>query len=294
MDRIQYYLLKSLYSLFTILPFGFVEKIANIFAFILQNFIGYRRRVIRENLKKVYGDNLPFDEKLLVKNIYRNFTYLWFEVLQTKKINIKNIDRHFTSHNLELIEKTLAKEQGALLMTGHLGNFEWFSIYLGLKKVPFAAIAKRIKNRYIDDFMHKNRERNGCTVIYTKSAMREGLKFLRSNKCVAIAGDQDARKKGIFVDFLGQPSSTAVGPAIFQLRSGSHMLFMAAIRTSYAHFDIFFEEIKIPEGLKVSDESILEITQLHTSALDKWIRKYPDQWFWMHKRWKSKPKEIEK
>ncbi len=289
MHKIEYLLLKSLYYIFTLAPFNLVERVANFFAFILQHIVKYRHNVIVENLERVYGNNLPQEEKKLLKDIYRNFTYLWFEVLQTKKINKNNIDQHFTAHNLELVRKTLEDEKGAIIMTGHLGNFEWFSIYLGIKEVPFAAIAKRIRNKYVDEFMLNIRERNGCKVIYTKTALKEGLQFLRSKKVVAIAADQDARKKGIFVDFLGQPSSTAIGPAIFHLRSGAPMLFMAAIRSKYAHFDVYFEKINIRAGLKTSDESIHEITQNHVTSLDSWIRKHPEQWFWMHKRWKSKP-----
>jgi Kdo2-lipid IVA lauroyltransferase/acyltransferase len=289
MHKIEYFFLKSLYTIFTFLPFIFVEQIANLFAFVLQHIIKYRHKVIVENLNKVYGENWPGDRKILVKNIYRHFTYLWFEVLQTKKITIKNFDQHFISYNFDLVAKSLSNGKGSIIMAGHLGNFEWISIYLGIKKVPFAAIAKRLKNRDVDTFMRNNRERNGCTVIYTKTALREGLRFLRSNKVLAIAADQDARKKGVFVDFLGLPSSTAVGPAIFQIRSGAPMLSIAAIRTSYAHFDVYFEEIELPENLKISDESLLKITQAHASVLEKWIRKYPEQWFWMHKRWKSKP-----
>ena len=273
MQRLEYLLLKSLYFFFTLAPFKLVEKIANFFAFILQHVIKYRRSVILDNLKRVYGENLPRDEKRLVKDIYRHFTYLWFEVLQTRKIVRSNFDQHFTSHNFDLVTNTLAEEKGAIIMAGHLGNFEWISIYLGIKDIPFAAIAKKIKNKYVDEFMRNTRQRNGCKVIYTKTALREGLKFLRSKKVLAIAADQDARKKGIFVDFLGQPSSTAVGPAIFQIRSGAPMLSIAAIRTSYAHFDVYFEKIDINEDLKISDESIHEITQAHAAALDKWIRK---------------------
>lgn len=290
MHRLEFLLLKSLYFFFTIAPFALVEKLANVFAFILQHVVKYRRKVILENLKKVYGENLPQDEKKLVKAIYRNFTYLWFEVLQTKKIIRSNFDLHFKSHNFELLTNTLAENKGAIIMAGHLGNFEWISIYLGIKDIPFAAIAKKVKNKYIDEFMRNTRERNGCKVIYTKTALRQGLKFLRLKKVLAIAADQDARKKGIFVDFLGQPSSTALGPAIFQLKSGAPMLFIAAIRTKYAHFDVYFDKIDVRRGLLFSDESIHEITQAHVTVLEQWIRKYPEQWFWMHKRWKSKPK----
>jgi KDO2-lipid IV(A) lauroyltransferase len=291
MDKLQYLFLKLLYVIFTVTPFKVVEQIANIFAFIIQHIIQYRRKVIEQNLEMVYGEHLPGNKKDLIKSIYRNFTYLWFEALQTNKITKKNIDHHFTTHRFERLSNSLKEEKGVIIMGGHLGNFEWVTTFLGIKNIPFEGIVKKIKNKYIDQFMRTNREKNGCKMIYLKTALRQGMKALRSNKLLGIVADQDARKKGIFVNFLGQPSSTAIGPAIFQLRSGAPMLFIAPIRTRYAHFDIYFDVIEIPADLKISDESIHKILEAYSKVLEKWIRKYPEQWFWMHKRWKSKPKK---
>ena len=112
---------------------------------------------------------------------------------------------------------------------------------------------------------------------------------MRKKQLLMLVTDQDARKKGVFVDFLGIPSSTAVGTAVFTLRTKTPVIFVANVRRSYAHFDVYFEEVKINEDLQSSEESIIKITQEHTRILEKWVRRYPEQWFWMHRRWKTKP-----
>jgi KDO2-lipid IV(A) lauroyltransferase len=140
--------------------------------------------------------------------------------------------------------------------------------------------------------MTKNREYFGGRIIFVKRALKEGLNVLRNNGFLLLVTDQDARKKGVFVDFLGVASSTAVGTAVFHLRTGAPILLIAMVRRRYGYFDVFFDEVKVDPELKFSEESIIKITQAHTKVLEKWIRKYPEQWFWMHRRWKTKPKRL--
>jgi len=289
MYKFQFFLLKILYAVFSIISIKMAEQLANILAFLIGNVFRYRRKTVLDNLYKVYGENLPNQKNIMVRDVYRNFTYLWFEVMHTKKITIENFDTHFNIHGFEVVDELLKKKNGLILVSGHFGNFEWTTILFGIKGYFYNAIAKKQRNPYVNQFMTENREYFGGRIIFTKKALKEGLNVLRNDGILLLVGDQDARKKGVFVDFLGMPSSTAVGTAVFKLRTKAPILFISMIRKSYAHFDVFFEEVKVNEDLKFGEESIIEITQAHSAVLEKWIRKYPEQWFWMHRRWKSKP-----
>lgn len=293
MHWIEFIFIKVFYTIFSKISFRTAEYFANLISLFLQHIAGYRRKVVLDNLKLVYGDNLPVDKKQLLRSIYRNFTYLWFEVLQAGKLNFENFNNHFELHNLDILEKAINEKKGVILVSGHFGNFEWIACLFGRNKWPFAGIAKKQKNKYVDDFIRKTREQNGADVIYTKSAIKDGLKFLKKGGVLGIVGDQDARHKGVFVNFLGIPSSTAVGTAIFHLRSGSPVIFIIAIRTRYAHFKIYIEEVRVPanENEGISDEAIHQVTQTYSDILGKWVLEYPEQWFWMHKRWKTAPPE---
>ena len=243
------------------------------------------------NLKLVYGENFPKESAYMLKQIYCNFTYLWFEVLQVGKLFNENKEQFFSVYNRELIEQALKDGNGVILLSGHLGNFEWLAALFGFYGWPFAAIAKKQKNPYVDKFIRERRESNGARVIYVKSAMKDGLRLLKNKGILGIVGDQDARRKGIFINFLGQPSSTAIGPAIFHLRSKAPMFWVSAIRTKYAQFEIHFEKIETEVPFEINDENIKNVTQKHSDVLEKWVRKYPEQWFWMHRRWKTKLKK---
>jgi KDO2-lipid IV(A) lauroyltransferase len=91
------------------------------------------------------------------------------------------------------------------------------------------------------------------------------------------------------VDFFGIPSATAQGAALFHLKTGTPIIFVSAIRQKWGKFDIHFERIEISEKMQLNEQSIFSITQTHIKILEKWIKKYPEQYFWTHKRWKTKP-----
>jgi len=289
MYRIEFFFIKVLYFIFSKISFKTAKILADFFAFIIRVVIRYRRSVVLENLHYVYRDKLPLNQKMLLKKIYQNFTYIWFEMLQTTKISNANLNEHVHFHNLDLVYKEKEKNCGVIMMSGHQANFEWIPMINGLLDINFSIIAKRQRNPYVNDFIQRSREKHGAKIIYTKSAIREGIRLLRSGGVLGIVADQDARKRGVFVDFLGKPSSTAIGPAIFHIRSKAPMIMFILVRKNYAQFDVYLEPVPIPDDLNAGEEAIKILTQAHAAALEKWVYKYPDQWLWMHKRWKSKP-----
>ncbi len=290
MHRIEYFLVKSLFWLFNRMSFKGGKRAAGVVYFLVAHVFRYRRQVILNNLRLVYGDRLPGPQKQLLKNIYRNFVFLWMEFLQIPSLTRENLDQRIHFHNIELLDQVLAQGNGLILLSGHFGNFEWLAHYFGLKGYKVSGIVKHQSNPYVDRLVESMRTRNGARLIYTKNAMAEGTKVLEQKEILALVADQDARHKGVFVDFMGVPSSTPVGPAVFRLRSGAPMYFIISIRKDYGEFDVWMEPV-LPDFKKdeVNDRNIFEITQKHTTVLEKWVRKYPEQWFWVHRRWKTRP-----
>ncbi len=294
MHKIEYILVKSLFSIFQKLSFQSGKRAGQVLAILIGTIFHYRRRVVVKNLHLVYGQKLPGPKKQLLHAIYRNFAYLWMEVLQSPRLTRKNLEERIRLHNREVIDKALEKGKGLILISAHLGNFEWIAHLFAFLGYRMNAIAKRQSNPYVNAFIEKVRTRSGTQVIYTKDATREGIRVLNKNEILGFVADQDARHRGVFVEFMGQPSSTAVGPAVFHLRSAAPICMIIVIRRDYGRFDVYFEDVldALPEAQKITDRRIQEITQLHTSKLEKWIRQYPQQWFWTHRRWKTQPEEF--
>ncbi len=293
MKNLEYVLVRGLFFIFSRLSFKWGKRLALVLTFLVEKFIRYRRSVILDNLQKVYGSDLPRPEKQLLHEIYKNFVFLWMEFLQSAKLNSHNVQQLMRIRNPEVLEKIRHQKSGYLFISGHFGNFEWLGQCMALLDVPpITAIAKKQSNEKVNRFIVQMRQRNGMRIVYTKEAMREAEKALRRNEAVAIAFDQDARKKGIFVNFLGLPSSTAVGTAVLHLRTGAKIILLIALRKDYAQFDVYLQEINMPPLNGDSETKIKVITQIFTSAFEKWVRRYPEQWLWMHKRWKTQPSNV--
>lgn len=289
MHKIEYALVKFIFLVFGRLSFKAGKHAADFLCFLISKILRYRRKVILSNLKRVYGDDLPAPKEKLLHEIYKNFTYLWMEFLQIGRLRREEIDQHINMHGIELVDAALKEGRGLIFMSGHYGNFEWIGQYFSMKGYAVSGIAKRQSNPYVNKLVEDIRSINGVKFIYTKKAMRDGLSLLARNEILAIVADQDGRKRGVFIDFLGQPSSTPAGPAVFHLRSGAPILMVISVRKAYGEFDAFIEPIYAGEPQAETDELVHLITQKHGSVLEKWIRKYPEQWFWTHKRWKTKP-----
>ncbi|HGY54360.1 MAG TPA: hypothetical protein ENK44_01535 [Caldithrix abyssi] len=293
MHKIEYYLVYGLFRLFRNISFKTGKKIASLLYFLVAVLFRYRKKVILENLHRVYGTRLPDDERTLLRSIYKNFIYLWMEFLQSGKMIEDAVDKHFTFYNIEILNEGIESGKGVLLLSSHFGNFEWLAQVLPKMGYSVSGIAKRQSNPYVNAFVEERRTRTGLQIIYTRDAVKQSLKALKRGEIVALVADQDARDRGVFVDFMGLPSSTAVGPAVMHLRSGAPIILIISIRKDYGRFDVYFEEI-VPVGQnkeEVTNDEIVHITQMHAAALERWVRKYPEQWFWMHRRWKTKPEE---
>ena len=288
MHKIEYILVKGLLTITAHLPMAAGKWLALFIYYIVHYVLRYRRKVILANLSRVYKNNLPDTKHRLLKGIYKNFVYLWFEFLQNPHLNEKNIKERMRFHNLDLLLKALKKQKGVVMVSGHMGNFEWLGQAVGIMGNSVSGIAKRQSNPYVNDLMEKNRKQFNVSVIYKKNAIRQALKAMKeNNEVIGIVADQNAHKRGITVEFLGQPSSTAVGPAVLHLRSGAPILFAITIRRDYGKFDCYIQDINVCRNGKSDEQFIHEITQAHARMLEEWIYKYPEQWFWMHRRWKK-------
>jgi KDO2-lipid IV(A) lauroyltransferase len=289
MKKLEYFIVIGLYSLLKRIPFSWGHNLSVVLAFLMRYVFSYRIHTVKNNLKIAFPEFSNQARKNIEKEVYLNFASLWLEFLQNWRIDEKFINKNFTVYNWEVLESSIKENKGVILLTGHIGNIEWLGQFMSLRLSEIYAIGKKISNPYIHKFVEKNRIQNGAKIIYTKKAFNKSLELLKKKKVLAIAGDQYARKRAIWVDFFGVLSATAQGTAIFQLKTGASIVFVAQIRKKWGQFDLFFEKIPIPQELEYNDQNIFEVTQIHTKVLEKWIKKYPGQYFWTHRRWKTKP-----
>jgi KDO2-lipid IV(A) lauroyltransferase len=180
--------------------------------------------------------------------------------------------------------------KGVILMTGHLGNWEIGAAGFTTRGVPFDAVAKSMENSRFGDELMKARKGVGMGVINVDEAPTGVMDALRAGRAVAILADQNAHRGGIYVPFFGKLASTARGPALFALRSGAPMMLAIPLRDPgpSPKYTVNIEPIEFEaSGNRKAD--IEGLTIAHTRALERAIRRAPDQYFWHHKRWKKRP-----
>lgn len=184
----------------------------------------------------------------------------------------------------ELLDGALEKGHGIILATGHFGKWEIMSAWLGYSGYPCVAVAQRQKNRGADIFFREFRANTGMGMIYRKSSLKNMYRILKENKILILGSDQDAKQRGVFVNFFNKPASTPKGVARFHLQTGSDIFFISCYVEQNGKHKLQIQPV-VPEG----ESTVKSITQAFTTLLEEKVREFPEQYFWFHRRWKTMP-----
>ena len=185
-----------------------------------------------------------------------------------------------------VFEAARAEGKGVILVAGHLGNWEIAGAWLGARGVDIEVVARQQENPLFDAYLTRTRSRLGMKVIYDGDAVRRVPRALRNNAAVALIMDQGAvGLASTWVPFFRRLAKTPRGPATFALRMRSPIVFVAPLRKPDGRFTITFERVPVTEtGDREVD--VDRIVADYTAVLEKWVRRYPGQYFWHHRRWK--------
>ena len=253
-----------------------------------------RRRVALENLAHAFPEKSAAEIKTIARRSYENFGKMMLEYLRLPSLSAAALQQRISfamPRERNPYEQALALGKGAICMTGHFGNWEYMGALVAQMQYPMVYLYQEQNNPYVDGLIRDIRTKMNMPSIPRGAALRGILKALREKKFVAILADQDAGRNGIFVDFLGRPASTAQGPAAFVLKTQAPIVFCVAIREPRGHHRVEAELLTFDfsKNAATSEEDKLhQITAAWTKVLEKYIRQYPDHWFWMHRRWKTK------
>ena len=186
----------------------------------------------------------------------------------------------------EIVEEVTARGKGVIMVSGHLGNWELGGSYVAARGLRMHAVARRMQNPLFDEYLTATRERIGMHVIHDSDAVRRVPRVLREGGVVAFLFDQGAAGlASTWVPFFGRYAKTPRGPAVFALRLDSPIVFTCAVREPNGRYSMKFEEI-IVARTGDRERDVDAIVAAFTNALERWIRRYPEQYFWHHRRWK--------
>jgi len=248
-----------------------------------------RRSVSMQNLRAVFPEASENELKKIGGRSYANLGRSFTEFLLLGRIDANYIDRHIKVEGQDNAKRTYQEGASFIAVTGHFGSWEVSAALMNRLGYKMDVVASVQKNRKADSFFTSLRVDNGVGVIPVGRAGRGILRSLKNKHVVALVGDQDARgEKGVVVDFFGRATSVHQGAALFSIRAKVPIICIFIVRKG-ASLD-HLVTIESPLEFQPSgdlEQDIETLTQMHARRLEKWVQKYPDHWFWGHKRWKS-------
>ncbi len=188
----------------------------------------------------------------------------------------------------DALRHALERGRGAVAVTGHYGNWEGCLAGLVARGVPATVVVQRQENPLVDAYLNRGRAGAGTEVVDRGDAARGALRALRRGRAVFFVADQDAGRTGVFVPFFGRPASTHRGPAMIARRAGAPLVAMAATRTGDLRYRIDASEVDAGREGEV-DDVVERLTAAFTAWLEARVRARPEQYFWLHRRWKTAP-----
>jgi KDO2-lipid IV(A) lauroyltransferase len=188
-----------------------------------------------------------------------------------------------------IVEERLARGNGLILASGHIGNWELGGAYLAARGLPISVVARHMANPLVDNYLTETRERIGMDVIHDEQAVRRVPRALRSGGAVAFLVDQAAiGLASTWVEFFGRVAKTPRGPAVFALRLNAPIVFAGVSRLPSGRFKFTFEPVDVDRTGEV-DKDVDAIVAAYTRALESFVRTVPGQYLWQHRRWKHLP-----
>lgn len=287
--RVEYHVLMGFILFIWLIPLEAVHVISDLLGQFVWSVLRVRRKVVLSNLRLAFPDKTQQELKQIALRAYQNFAKMVFEYSRFPLLKKETVFSDWEVDGIEHIEWALKRGKGAVLVAGHFGNWEYMGAYLAQLGYPVSFLVGKQHNKLVDNMMNRNREIMGIRIIHMGIAVRGVIKTLRNNGFVALLSDQDARRQGIFVQFFGKPASTHQGPAIFALKTEAPIIFGSAVRLPRGRHKVIVERLCFDHLDGITPENIREVTQAYTNLLENKIREYPDHWFWMHRRWKTKP-----
>ncbi len=292
-DYAAYVAVRLILCVVQMLTLPAARRLAALLAWLAYHLDRRHRVVADDNLKRAFPRQLDDRERdRMVRAVYRHFCSVMVEITHLPRmLNPATWRRYVTLENGRAIVEGLLCGRPLLFVTGHLGNWELAGYTMGLLGFTTHAIARTLDNPYLNDFLLcRFRQRTGQKILYKDGDFERIQAALTAGGAIATLGDQDAGSRGQFVDFFGRPASTHKAVALLALEFNAPMVVIGMPRVGEPmQYKVVAEEVILPEEYAGRPDAVRAITQRFTAALERLARRTPEQYFWLHRRWKHEP-----
>jgi KDO2-lipid IV(A) lauroyltransferase len=255
--------------------------------------LGIRKRVVERQIAAAFPDLSHEAVVNLARESYMHLGRTFIETALLDSIGRDGLQELVESvEGWEEVEEVMSKGKGAVMVTGHIGNWELAGGYVAARGIPLDAIVRGMANPLFDAYINHTRESLGMTIVHDSEAVRRTPRSLRAGRAVAFVADQGA--KGLastFVPFFGRPAKTPRGAAVFALRFEVPVLFVVALRKPNGRYRLIVERLEANRSGDM-DSDVDAIVARFTERLEHWVRVVPAQYFWQHRRWRRQPPDT--
>jgi KDO2-lipid IV(A) lauroyltransferase len=286
---LEYAVFRVLLLLLERLSWDAARRVGQILGTITFSALRIRRRVVVGNLAHAFPAWTPARRLAVARECYRQFGTTFLELCLLPRTRPEDLVARAVLGDSDQFDAALREGHGAIIITGHLGNWEVLGASLAARGYPLYGLVARQRNRRIDAQVRRMRESAGIRLLYTDRGLMPVMRALRGNGFVAFPIDQDAGRDGVFVEFLGRLASAPLGPVRFARRAGCPMIPGFCLRQPDGTYKL---EMPGPVWVRADlppDEAEREALTRVTALLEEVVHRYPEQWFWMHRRWKTRP-----
>jgi KDO2-lipid IV(A) lauroyltransferase len=287
--RVEYLIVKTIELAVRPLPLQAVRRLGEVLGLMFYTVDRVHRRIALANLAVAFPARTARERQAIAKSMFEHFGRLLLELLKYASLRNEQKLALVEWEGEERVRLAYAHGKGVLFCTGHFGYWEQQALAHALKFEPMAVMARPLDNPQLHDLLEGIRVSNGNPVLYRRGAVRKALRLLAEGRGVGILIDQHMTSPdAIYVDFFGRPAATTSTLAALAMRTGAPIVPLFAFPLPNGRYRMIYEH-PIEPPAQDSPDALREFTQRCTDVLEMHVRRHPELWLWMHRRWRDAP-----
>jgi KDO2-lipid IV(A) lauroyltransferase len=291
--RFEYLIVKVFIAVLRFMPDPVVRRSGSLLGLAFHTFDRAHRRIAERNLATAFPSRTAEARRAIGRGAFKHFGRLLFELLKFSTLSPQAMLARVEFDGEERARSAYAHGKGVLFFTGHFGFWEVHAIAHALKIEPIGVLARALDNERLNTVLEEIRQRTGNTVIYRQGTIRRVMRMLHGGHGVALLIDQHIQgRDAVYVDFFDRPAATTSALAALALRTGAPIVPVFALPLGPGRYRVIYEHPVEPPQAD-SEQAVREFTQRCTDVLEMYVRRHPELWLWMHRRWRDAGPSME-
>jgi Kdo2-lipid IVA lauroyltransferase/acyltransferase len=286
-QRAEYALVRAVMALAGVLPDSLVRGCGRALGLLVYVLDRQHRRVAQRNVAAAFPSRSAAERRAIIRGAFQHFGTLLFELLKFGTMSPAQVMARFEFEGDERVRMAYAQKRGVMFVTGHFGFWELNGIAHALQFEPIGVLARALDNPWLNTMLEELRQRTGNSVVYRQGTIRRVMRLLQKGRGVAVLIDQHTMSRdAIYVDFFDRPAATTPVVAALALRTGAAVVPTFALPLGGGRYRIVYEH-PIEPPAATSENAVQDFTQRCTDVLEMYVRRHPELWLWMHRRWRD-------